>query len=84
MGMTPENRAQQVWDNATGPISISRYACNSLREQIAEAIRAAVAEEREACAKTAEALHVGWTSDKGERMFLYKVDLAVAIRARTA
>ncbi len=58
--MTAEERARAVYRNATGPIEITRYACNSLEAEIAKAIHEAVLEEREAVARELEAETASW------------------------
>jgi hypothetical protein len=52
--MTPEERARLVACEATGPVRVTRYACDELEAVVAFHIREAVAAERERCAKAAE------------------------------
>lgn len=55
--MTPEQRAERCWLTTLGKTS------NQVAVAIAQAIREAVDEEREACAKTAEAKCAEWNKE---------------------
>jgi hypothetical protein len=77
--MTPEERAAKIVDGRfEEDFEVGRSAADVLRLEIADAIRAAEDEEREACARIAE-------GDTGRPDFPWCGDvrvLAAAIRAR--
>jgi hypothetical protein len=71
--MTPEERAAKVYDRLEG------YTHQNKIRLIADAIRTAVAEEREACAKVAETLPFSCSQMDDNR----SADIAAAIRVRS-
>jgi hypothetical protein len=54
---TPRDLARRIWDNVTGPIGLDRYVCTweLFARAVEAAIGEAVAAEREACARLADA-----------------------------
>jgi hypothetical protein len=90
--MTPDERARAVCEEmASGPLILEVPFDEWVRRQVAGAIRAAVEEEREACARVAEgfAAFTGYDPEAYGRADAYgrgnynaRASIAAAIRAR--
>jgi hypothetical protein len=93
--MTPDERARAVCDEmASGPLVLEEPFDEWVRKKVAAAIRAAVEEEREACARLARGFagFIGYrgddpgayarTDDCGRGNYNARASIAAAIRAR--
>jgi hypothetical protein len=81
--MTADERARAVCEEmASGPLILEVPFDEWVRRQVAEAIRAAVEEEREDCARLAEVQPYYPDTHTGMRQQWVKDQIAAAIRAR--
>jgi hypothetical protein len=81
--VTPEERAAAVCrEMAEGPLILEEPFDRWVERQVAAAVRAAVEEEREGCARLAEAQPYYPDTHTGMRQQWVKDQIAAAIRAR--
>lgn len=66
--MTPEEKAWQAMQIVFGAAGFDKPAYDDIRQSMSNAIRSAVAEEREECARIAESKAIGMTAAKAIRL----------------
>ena len=85
--MTPEERAKEIANKISFEAGAhhTSWFCATAKEWIATAIREAIAEEREACARVADKYWGGGMPEDaiGESMLNASHDIATAIRSRS-